>query len=76
MTIHEFGVEDRPVVVMLHPLGVWWDIFEYVIPLLEKEYRLVIPAVPGHDPDRPRDDYTSVEAIADELAEWLLRRDR
>lgn len=47
-----------------------WDYFEYVIPLLETKYHLVIPALPGYDKDCPGD-FTSVENIAAELAEWL-----
>ena len=71
MTFHEFGQENPDVIVMFHPLSVWWDIFELVIPCLQRDWHLVIPAMPGHDPDRPGDDFTSVEQIADETAEWL-----
>lgn len=48
-----------------------WDYFEYVIPLLEKKYHLVIPALPGYDPDVKRD-YTSVERIARDIENWLI----
>ena len=75
LTVHEFGKENKETIVLFHPLGVWWDIFEYVIPLLEQDWRLVIPAMPGHDPDRPRSDYTSVEEISAEMTAWLLSRD-
>ena len=74
MTFHEFGRENAEVLVMFHPLGVWWDVFEYVVPLLEKRFHLVIPAMPGHDPDKSESDFTSVEAIAAETAAWLLAR--
>ncbi len=72
MNIHEFGKEHTDVIVMLHPMGVWWDIFEYVIPILEKEYHLVIPAIPGFDPDDSDSVFTSVEEIADDISEWLI----
>lgn len=72
MNIHEFGKEHENVIVMLHPMGVWWDVFEYVIPILEKEFHLVIPAVPGFDPDAPEGIFTSVEEIADGISEWLI----
>ena len=55
---------------MIHPSVVMWDYFEYVIPLLEDSYHIIIPALPGYDEDC-RGDFTSVEKIADELAEWL-----
>lgn len=72
MTIHEFGIENPEVVVLLHPNSVWWDVFDLVIPALAQRYHLVIPAMPGHDPDQPASEYTSVEEIAAEIAAWLL----
>ncbi len=71
MTIHEFGKENDKVILLIHPSVVKWDYFEYVIPLLEKEYRLVVPALPGYDFDE-NDNFTSVEQIASDLANRLL----
>jgi len=62
MTIHEFGQENDKTIVLIHPSIVMWDYFAYVIPLLEKEYHLIIPALPGYDPDA-RDDFTSVTCL-------------
>lgn len=70
MTVHEFGKENEKTVVLIHPSLVMWDYFDYVIPLLETKYHLIIPALPGYDKDCPGD-FTSVETIAAELAEWL-----
>ncbi len=74
MTIHEFGKENERVVVLIHPSIVMWDYFEYVIPLLEKKYHLIIPALPGYDPDI-KEDFTSVEEIASGLENWLMGSD-
>ena len=73
MTIHEFGKESNKVVVLVHPSLVMWDYFEYVIPLMQDRYQLIIPALPGYDEDAPGD-FTSVEKIASELAEWLIEK--
>ena len=73
MTIHEFGEENKEVIVLLHPSMVMWDYFEYVIPLMQERYHLVIPALPGYDREEPGD-FTSVEEIAGALADWLLAR--
>ena len=73
MTIHEFGKENDRVVVLVHPSLVMWDYFEYVIPLLQDRYRLIIPALPGYDEDTPGD-FTCVEKIAEELADRLEER--
>ncbi|WP_448983881.1 alpha/beta fold hydrolase [Olsenella uli] len=72
MTIHEFGEENEGIIVLFHPLGVRWDVFNFVIPILREDYHLVIPAIPGFDPDAPEADFTSVEQVADEVAAWLV----
>ena len=71
MTIHEFGKENNEVIVLVHPSVVMWDYFEYVIPLLEEKYHLIVPALPGYDPDE-KSDFTSVEQISSELEKWLV----
>lgn len=71
MTIHEYGTDNQQVIVLVHPSVVMWDFFEYLIPLLKEEYHLIVPALPGYDEENPKEDFTSVEEIADELAKWL-----
>ncbi len=70
MNIHEFGKENKEVILLIHPSVVKWDYFENVIPLLEKKYHLVIPALPGYDFEDDSD-FSSVEQIATELNNWL-----
>ena len=70
MTYHEFGKENEKVIMLIHPAVVMWDYFEYVIPLLEKDYHLIIPALQGYDPEN-KSDFTSIEEIAEELERWL-----
>ena len=74
MTLHEFGQDNGEVVVLIHPSLVMWDYFEYVVPLMRERYHLVIPALPGYDPDSASD-FTSVEQIATELEDWLTGKD-
>ena len=71
MTIHEFGIEHQQVIVLVHPSVVMWDYFKKVIPILEKKYHLIVPALPGYDPDQ-NENFTSVEEIAAELETWLI----
>ena len=47
MTIHEFGTDNDKVIVLIHQAVVMWDYYEYVIPLLEKCYHVIVPALPG-----------------------------
>ena len=70
--LYEYGKDNAEGIVLIHPSMVTWDYFEYVIPLLEKDYHLFIPALPGYDLT-DASQFTSVEQIAGELAEDLLR---
>ncbi len=73
MNIHEFGTENGKMILLFHPSLVMWDYFESVIPSLEKSYHLMIPALPGYDPDR-ESDFTSVEEIAADIENELSER--
>ena len=46
MRIYEYGLENQESILLLHPSLVTWDYFENVIPLLEKNCHLLIPALP------------------------------
>lgn len=70
MNIHEFGKENKEVLLLIHPSVVKWDYFEYAIPLLENRYHLIIPALPGYDFE-DESDFPGVEQVADELNRWL-----
>ena len=70
MTIHEFGGGNGEAILLIHPSLVKWDYFERVIPLLEGDYHLIVPALPGYDFDE-ESDFTSVEQIAEELNAWV-----
>lgn len=73
MNIHEYGKDNEKVIVLIHPSLVMWDYFEHVIPLLENDYHILIPALPGYDQENPSDDFTSVERIAEKLIEVFIK---
>ena len=73
MRIYEYGKQNPECILLIHPSLVTWDYFENVVPLLEKDYHLLIPAVPGYDLE-DRSQFSSVEEIASELADELLQR--
>ncbi len=73
MRIIEYGKENQECILLIHPSLVTLDYFEYVIPLLDKHYHLLIPALPGYDlQDDSR--FTSVDQIASELAADILQK--
>lgn len=71
MTVHEFGQGNKQIIVLLHPSAVMWDYFDYIVTIMQEDFHLVIPALPGYDVEKPGD-FTSVEEIAAELADWLI----
>ena len=73
MRIYEYGKENPECILLIHPSLVTWDYFEYVIPLLEKRFHLLIPALPGYDLNDDSE-FSSVEQIASELADDILKR--
>lgn len=73
MNINEFGKENKETILLIHPSVVKWDYFENVIPLLEKDYHVLVPALPGYDFENDSD-FTSVEQIASELNAWLKEK--
>ena len=42
MRLYEYGKENPECILLIHPSLVTWDYFQYVIPLLEKDYHLLI----------------------------------
>lgn len=70
VNIHEFGKENQETILLIHPSVVKWDYFESVIPLLQENYHLLVPALPGYDFENDSD-FTGVEQIASELNVWL-----
>ena len=73
MNIHEFGKENKKTLLLIHPSVVKWDYFENVIPLLQKDYHVFVPALPGYDFENDSD-FTSVEQIASELNVWFKEK--
>ncbi len=73
MRIYEFGHKNPECILLIHPSLVTWDYFEYVIPLLERQYHLLIPALPGYDLKNDTQ-FCSVEQTAYELADDLQQK--
>lgn len=73
MTFHEFGTENQKIIILIHPSLVMWDYYEYLIPLLESKYHIIVPALPGYD-EGMTESFTSIEQIAEEMEDWLIQQ--
>ena len=73
MRIYEYGKEHPDRILLIHPSLVTWDYYESVVPLLEKQFHLLIPALPGYDL-KDDSEFGSVEKTASELSDALLQK--
>lgn len=73
MRFYEFGRDNKKVIVLIHPSAVTWDYFLNLIPFLEKDFHLMIPALPGYDLTN-RSDFISVEQTAYEIETELIKK--
>lgn len=76
MTIHEYGPEAADAIVLIHPMGERWDIFLAAAGILESSYRVILPALPGYDPEDPDSEFDSVERTAADLEKWMRSHGR
>ena len=73
MNVHEFGTQNPDILLMFHGSCMAWDMYREAAETLARRFHVVIPALPGHDPDTD-EEFTSVERIASQTADWLLVR--
>lgn len=73
LQVREFGKENQKALCLIHPTLVRWDYFDYVIPLLEKHFHLIVPSLPGYDLENDSE-FCSVECVAVSLASYLKRK--
>jgi pimeloyl-[acyl-carrier protein] methyl ester esterase len=63
-------VGTGPVLVLLHGWGMSSGLFADMVRLLAKDFRLLIPDLPGHGGSDPGDDHT-LEAFSLDIQTWL-----
>lgn len=69
MKVIEFAKEQPQTILLLHGGGLSWWNYQDVAERLSQRYHVVIPLLDGHaNSDR---DFTSIEAVADELCESI-----
>lgn len=71
MRFQEYGNRENPTLVMLQPMLMNPSAFNFVIPQCSKNYHVVVPTMPGHDPQEPNEQYTSIEEIASCIEKWV-----
>ncbi|MDD3212563.1 MAG: alpha/beta hydrolase [Eubacteriales bacterium] len=75
MRYREFGDPTKPTVVLLHGAGLSWWAYRDVIPLLQRDYRIILPSIDGYG-DAADQPFESIQASARGLIGDLRERCR
>ena len=70
MDFKTFGMPDKPPLMMIHGLGMTWECFKEIIPLLEEDYYLILPVLDGHNPQN-RSNFQSVSDAAEKIETFI-----
>lgn len=73
MKFHEFGCENKKILLMFHGSCMTWDMYEKSIEIMSQKVHVIIPAITGHDLS-VKEDFTSVEDVVCETENWLIKR--
>jgi pimeloyl-ACP methyl ester carboxylesterase len=67
---------EGPPLVLLHGLGGSWHVWQPVLPMLERQHRVIAPTLPGHPGGAlwPAGREPTLQAIADMLAQDFSER--
>lgn len=69
MTVIEYGVENKDVIILLHGGGLSWWNYKEEAELLQERFHIVIPVLDGHaDSDK---DFISIEYNAKEIISYI-----
>lgn len=71
MKFHEFGCENKKILLMFHGSCMTWDMYEKSLKVMAKKMHIIIPAITGHDLS-VKETFTSVEEVVEEIENWLI----
>ena len=71
MLFNEFGVKDKPAILLMHGMLQDWHSMYDFMHYLEDDYRLIIPAMNGMYPESPQ--FIDFEKECEEIEEYLIQ---
>ena len=72
MQFHEYGVDQKKTILLLHGGGLSWWNYREAAEKLREEYRVILPILDGHaGSDRP---FTTIEDNASEIISFIDER--
>lgn len=69
MTIKEFGIENKEIIILLHGGGLSWWNYRDEIELLKNRFRVIVPVLDGHSESDC--DFTSIEDNAASIIDYI-----
>lgn len=73
MEFREFGNIKNPKLLLIHGMATTWECFLPLIDELSKHYYLIIPALDGHNPNKPCD-FECFDDEVERIENYLLSR--
>ena len=71
MKIYEYGSRDRKTLILIHGFQCPVEIWDDYVARYEKNYHVLVPCLPGHNPDCP-EEFVSFEKNAEEIENFCL----
>ncbi|MDI9499076.1 MAG: alpha/beta hydrolase [Bacillota bacterium] len=73
MKILDFGNRSKPVIILIHGFQMPWQIWDVYMEHYRDDFHILVPVMPGHDPDH-REDFVSFSRTAEEFEDFFLSK--
>ncbi|MBQ8515932.1 MAG: alpha/beta hydrolase [Ruminococcus sp.] len=73
MKILEFGNKEKEKLLLIHGFQTPYQIWNEYIAHFKERYHIIVPVLPGHDPEQ-MEDFISFSECAKELEDWYMNR--
>lgn len=73
VVFHEFGKQNKKVIMLIHPAAANWQLWEDYITEFEKEYHVIVPDLEGRS-GIPGEHFTTIENNARQIVDQLKER--
>lgn len=70
MKIFEYGDREKKKIILIHGFQSPYTIWEKYIDHLKDEYNVLVPVLPGHNPNE-KEEFTSFDYVVSELEEYI-----
>lgn len=74
INMYEYGTENLDTILLIHGDMMTWEWMLPVVELLQDDFHVIVPALPGYDFRRPGD-FTGIAKICRQIERWMVEAD-